>query len=201
MPNRKLLRRAALSSLFLCAFLSLAWSTAQADNAAENGSPAAAPEPGASAERSGEEAFLDLISAYQSGYLQVVAVSCYQLYAGAGLVEGAFRAGHIDGPTALDILGQNSLLHSVCYSSLQDIQSLTPAGDTVARGEMNKLGSRWKPRTACSLPSRTSSRPPATRTAKRWTTPALWWSRAWTSTWGRTLARRAGRCDKRNNHE
>lgn len=140
MPNPKLLLRAALASLTLCTLLAVGPGPARADNAAENNSPAAAPGDPAAPPKSGEEAFLDLVSAYQSGYLQVVAVSCYQLYAGAGLVEGAFRAGHIDGPTALDILGQNSLLHSVCYTTLVDIQALTPMEDRVAQTEINRLG-------------------------------------------------------------
>jgi hypothetical protein len=86
-----------------------------------------------------EDQFLDLVSAYQGGYFQLAAVSAFQVYSAAGLIDGSFRAGFIDGPTALDLLGQNSLLHSVCYSTLDQIHSLTPPDDAVAQGEMARL--------------------------------------------------------------
>ena len=82
---------------------------------------------------------LDLIEAYQSGYFQVVAVSCFQLYASTGIIDSNYNGGFIDGETALLALEQNSLLHSVCVTTLARIEELTPADDELAQDEIGRL--------------------------------------------------------------
>jgi hypothetical protein len=85
------------------------------------------------------EQFLRLAESYQSGYLRVVAVSCYQIYSSTGVIATAFSEGHIDGPQAMEALGDNGLLHSVCYSTLLDVQQNTPEEDKASRREIAKL--------------------------------------------------------------
>lgn len=106
---------------------------------------AAEPQPAAAAPAAGEalteEQFLDLVSAYQGSYFQLAAVAAFQVYSACGLVESSFRAGLVDAPQASGLLGQNSLLHSVCYSTLSKLRSLTPPDDMVALGEMDRLAS------------------------------------------------------------
>ena len=80
-----------------------------------------------------------LAEAYQTGYLQVVAVSCFQLYSSSGIIAADFAKGNIDAVTALDALDQNSLLHSVCYTTLTAIQQLTPPADSIALAEIARL--------------------------------------------------------------
>jgi len=80
-----------------------------------------------------------LAEAYQTGYLQVVAISCFQLYSSSGIIATDFAKGNIDAATALDALDQNSLLHSVCYTTLTTIQELTPAADSIALAEIARL--------------------------------------------------------------
>ena len=84
---------------------------------------------------------LALAEAYQSGYLQVVAIACFQLYSMTGIIATDFQAGNVDAPKALNALDQNALLHSACYTSLRNVQQLTPADDPVARQEMGQLAS------------------------------------------------------------
>lgn len=86
-----------------------------------------------------EEQFLNLVGAYQASYFQLAAVSAFQVYSTCGLIDGSFRSGMVDGPQASGLLGQNSLLHSVCYSTLSTLRSLTPPDDSVALGEMVRL--------------------------------------------------------------
>ena len=83
--------------------------------------------------------FLDLASAYQSGYFQVVAVSCFQLYSSAGIIATDFENGYIDSAVALEAVTQASLLHSVCTTTLITIGELTPPEDTVAHAEIEGL--------------------------------------------------------------
>lgn len=83
---------------------------------------------------------LALFSAYQSGYLQVVAHSCFQLYSSTGIIATDFADGYINGETALYALEHNLLLHSVCVTTLIEIKTLTPEEDTVAHAEFDRLG-------------------------------------------------------------
>jgi hypothetical protein len=85
------------------------------------------------------EAVIQLVEAYQGGYLEVVAVSCYQIFSSTGLIANAFADGGLEGPAALDQLSHNSLLHSACYTTLVRIQQLTPIEDSVARAEIQRL--------------------------------------------------------------
>jgi hypothetical protein len=80
-----------------------------------------------------------LAEAYQTGYLQVVAISCFQLYSSSGIIATDFAKGNIDAATALNALDQNSLLHSVCYTTLTAIQELTPPADSLAQAEIARL--------------------------------------------------------------
>lgn len=82
---------------------------------------------------------LDLFAAYQGGYLQVVAVACFQLYYSTGVIATDFTKSHIDADTATFALQKNSLLHSVCITTIKDIFDKTPADDTVARTELKRL--------------------------------------------------------------
>jgi hypothetical protein len=85
------------------------------------------------------DAMLELFDAYQGGYLQVVAVACFQLYYSTGIIATDFSAGNIDAETAAFALQKNSLLHSVCVTTIQDIFDKTPADDSVARQELKRL--------------------------------------------------------------
>ena len=80
-----------------------------------------------------------LFEAYQVGYLQVVAISCFQLYSSAGIIATDLSDGHIDGVTALYALEQNRLLLSACMTTLDSIASLTPVTDEAATAELLRL--------------------------------------------------------------
>lgn len=85
------------------------------------------------------DAMLALFDAYQGGYLQVVAVSCFQLYYSTGIIATDFSQGHIDAGTATFALEKNALLHSACLTTVKDIFDKTPADDTLARLELKRL--------------------------------------------------------------
>jgi hypothetical protein len=106
------------------------------------------PQPGGGGDAAGSTAddktplppdMIALAEAYQTGYLQVVAISCFQLYSSTGIIATDFAQGNIQAGTALDALDQNSLLHSACYTTLTAIQQLTPAADTIALAEIGRL--------------------------------------------------------------
>ena len=80
-----------------------------------------------------------LAGAYQRGYLQVVELCCFQLYASTGVVATDFSNGVIDAETALFALDQNYLLLSACISTLDEIISLTPAEDETAHEALGRL--------------------------------------------------------------
>lgn len=80
-----------------------------------------------------------LAGAYQSGYLQVVAVSCFQLYISAGIIQSDLLNGVISPAIALDSLEYNSLMQSVCATTLEEIRSLTPAEDPAGLAELDRL--------------------------------------------------------------
>ena len=82
---------------------------------------------------------LELFAAYQSGYFQVVAVSCFQLYSTSGIIASDFEAGVVDGVLAQQALERSRLLLSVCTTSLAQIKVATPLGDTAAHDELLRL--------------------------------------------------------------
>lgn len=82
---------------------------------------------------------LELASTYQSSYLQVVAVSCFQLYSSTGIIATDFSHGYLAATTALDALEKNTLLLSVCLTTLTDLREITPADDTPALAEIDRL--------------------------------------------------------------
>jgi len=86
-----------------------------------------------------EDDFLKLAEAYQGGYLQLLAASAAQVYSTAGIVGTAFSKGQLDGPTAADQLSDTQVLHSVCYSTLLDIQQATPKDDAASSAQIGQL--------------------------------------------------------------
>lgn len=83
---------------------------------------------------------LDLFAAYQGGYFQVVAVSCFQLYSSSGIITSDFEVGVIDGGLAQSALERSRLLLSVCTTSLENIRTTTPIDDQAAQAEIGRLG-------------------------------------------------------------
>ncbi|MBN2082095.1 hypothetical protein JW859_07795 [bacterium] len=84
-------------------------------------------------------ALVELASTYQSGFLEVVALSCFQIYASTGIIATDFSNGFISADTALNALDKNRLLHSSCYTSLQAVIELTPPGNELTTSELNRL--------------------------------------------------------------
>lgn len=82
---------------------------------------------------------LTLAEAYQTNYLEVVAICCYQLYATTGIVATDYANGYIDAEAALSALDGNSLLQSSCQSTLTEIIELTPDEDAVLHSEARRL--------------------------------------------------------------
>ena len=80
-----------------------------------------------------------LAGAYQSGYLQLAAVSAFQLYSSTGIIQGDLLSGSVSPKSALNALEHNSLLQSVCASTLGEIRSLTPPYDTEGLAELDRL--------------------------------------------------------------
>jgi len=102
--------------------------------------PAAAP-PAASKPANGDDSTLALAAAYQSGYLEVVSASCYQLYSSMGIVATDLSQGHINGETAVSALDKSALLLSACATSLDDVRNLTPQDDTRGQEILGRLDS------------------------------------------------------------
>lgn len=96
--------------------------------------------PPAAAQRDDAERALDLFVAYQGGYFQVVAVSCFQLYSSTGIIVSDFEIGVIDGGLAQSALERSRLLLSVCTTSLENIRTATPIDDQAAQAEIGRLG-------------------------------------------------------------
>jgi hypothetical protein len=82
---------------------------------------------------------LALAEAYQSNYLELVAICCYQLYASTGIIATDYANGYIDAEAALSALDGNSLLHSSCMSTLTEIIELTPEDDEALHAEAGRL--------------------------------------------------------------
>ncbi len=85
------------------------------------------------------EQFVRLAEAYQSGYLQLLTASALQVYSTAGLVATEFSAGRRSGVDAADALADTTLLHSVAYTSLLEVQKATPKEDAQSAAEIGKL--------------------------------------------------------------
>jgi hypothetical protein len=80
-----------------------------------------------------------LADAYQDGYLKLAAVSTFSIYSTSGIVFGDFANGVIDGSTAINALEQIALLQSVCYTSLIEVERLTPESDLVGLDELGAI--------------------------------------------------------------
>jgi hypothetical protein len=89
------------------------------------------------------EAALALFEAYQSGYLQLAAVSCFQLYAASGVVTTDFLNGFIDAGTATQALDHNRLLLSTGITTLENIRAKTPEEDLAAHAEFGRLSAMF----------------------------------------------------------
>jgi hypothetical protein len=87
----------------------------------------------------GPEEFLKLAQSYQSGYLQLLAVSAVEVYSTSGLIGTAFSKGQMSGPEAAEALTDTRMLHSVSYSTLLDVQKNTPAEDKDAARRVGQL--------------------------------------------------------------
>ena len=112
--------------MLIAAFI---WIAASAAPLAQQEGPPTQPGPAAVA----------LFEAYQSGYLQLVAISCFQLYSSTGVVSADFVNGVVDGERAMQMLEHNLLLHSACQTTLADITARTPANDKTALAELGRL--------------------------------------------------------------
>ncbi len=110
-------------TLLLCMALSTALAWAQED------APPADPMP----------AGIALAGAYQSGYMQVVAISCFQLYISAGIIQTDLLNGVISPAVALNNLEYCSLLQSVCATTLEEVRALTPTEDPTGLAELDRL--------------------------------------------------------------
>jgi hypothetical protein len=82
---------------------------------------------------------LNLAQAYQSNYLELVAICCFQLYASTGVVATDYANGYISGETAMSALDSNQLLQSCCFTTLSEIVDLTPADDELLHAEAGRL--------------------------------------------------------------
>jgi len=82
---------------------------------------------------------LTLAQAYQSNYLELVAICGFQLYASTGVVATDYANGYIDAETALSALDGNRLLQSCCFSTLTEIVALTPVDDELLHAEAGRL--------------------------------------------------------------
>lgn len=82
---------------------------------------------------------LALCEAYQSGFLQVVAVCCYQVYSAVGIVATDYANGYIDEDTARFALSENALLLGACTAGVLEVIRLTPEQDHAALGELGRL--------------------------------------------------------------
>lgn len=92
------------------------------------------------AQEAGDSGPLALFEAYQVGFLQVVAVSCYQVYSATGIVATDYANGYIDEQTASFALSESALLLGACSASVLEVSRLTPAEDAAALAELDRLG-------------------------------------------------------------
>jgi hypothetical protein len=82
---------------------------------------------------------LALCEAYQVGFLQVVAVCCYQAYSSVGIVATDYANGYIDEDTARFALSENALLLGACSAGVLEVIRLTPDEDQAALSELGRL--------------------------------------------------------------
>lgn len=85
------------------------------------------------------EELLVLAQAYQSNYLELVAICTYQLYSATGIIATDYANGYISSETALSALDGNLLLQSCCFTTLSEIVELTPADDEMLHAEADRL--------------------------------------------------------------
>jgi hypothetical protein len=83
--------------------------------------------------------FVALAESYQSGYLQLLAASALQVYSTAGIVATEFSSGKRSGVDSADALADTTLLHSVAYSTLLEVQKATPKDDAKSQAQIGKL--------------------------------------------------------------
>jgi hypothetical protein len=109
--------RSTLLAVKLAGVVVVAWlggaASAQAAAPAENGKAADLAQAANDA--------LALVESFQSGYRQVAAIATYQIYYSTGLIASDFSNGYIDSATATFALQQNSLLHSACLTTINDV--------------------------------------------------------------------------------
>jgi len=82
---------------------------------------------------------LELAQAYQSNYLELAAICCYQIYASTGIIAPDFANGYIAAETAVSALDSSQLLQSCCFTTLSEIIELTPADDELLHEEAGRL--------------------------------------------------------------
>lgn len=114
----------------LICILAACWAVLTAAPLAAQSQPAPPPEASAA---------LALFEAYQSGYLQLAALSCFQLYSSTGVIVGDFDRGSIDRGLAMEALEHNLLLYSACQSTLEAVTACTPQQDQAALAELARL--------------------------------------------------------------
>jgi hypothetical protein len=85
------------------------------------------------------EELLDMANAYQTGFLHVVSFSAYQLYMDTGIITSDYANGVIEREFALDALNENSVLQSICVTSLERVLDVTPERHTEAISELQLL--------------------------------------------------------------
>lgn len=97
------------------------------------------PGPAAADDPAVEGRVFQLADAYQDGYLKLAAVSSFSVYSTSGIVFGDFVNGVIEGSTAINALEQVALLQSVCYTTLIEVELLTPESDPVGLEEIRAI--------------------------------------------------------------
>ena len=96
-------------------------------------------EPAAAQENQLEGRVFQLADAYQLGYLKLVTVSAYSVYSTSGIVFTDFVNGVIDGGEAINAMEQIALLQSVSYTTIVEIEELTPESDTGGLDEIGRV--------------------------------------------------------------
>jgi len=95
--------------------------------------------PAAAQEGQLEGRIFQLADAYQDGYLKLATVSAYSVYSTTGIIFGDFVNGVIDGGTAINAMEQIALLQSVCYTTIVEVEELTPESDSAGLAEIRAI--------------------------------------------------------------